>query len=124
SDTQTITVLFNNPDTTPAKLSGTDILTSWKWILNKRDVTAILQPRAVDARKYPQLATRMLKVLAKNHDRFKRAQLARSKEELLLEELTNQLEASQSELRSLQQQALIYKPRLMKKPRASSSKLK
>lgn len=104
SDTQTITVLFNNPDTTPAKLSGTDILTSWKWILNKRDVTAILQPRAVDARKYPQLATRMLKVLAKNHDRFKRAQLARSKEELLLEELTNQLEASQSELRSLQQQ--------------------
>lgn len=106
SDTQTITVLFNNPDTTPAKLSGTDILTSWKWILNKRDVTAILQPRAVDARKYPQLATRMLKVLAKNHDRFKRAQLARSKEELLLEELTNQLEASQSELRSLQQQGI------------------
>ncbi len=106
SDTQTITVLFNNPDTTPAKLTGTDILTSWKWILNKRDVTAILQPRAVDARKYPQLAARMIRVLAKNHDRFKRAQMARSKEELLLEELVGQVESAQSQLRTMQQQGI------------------
>lgn len=106
SDSQTITVLFNNPDTTPAKLTGTDILTSWKWILNKRDVTAILQPRAVDSRKYPQLATRMIRVLAKNHDRFKRAQMARSKEELLLEELVGQVESAQSQLRTMQQQGI------------------
>jgi len=30
SDTQLVTVLFNNPDTTPSKLSPTDVLTSWK----------------------------------------------------------------------------------------------
>lgn len=106
SDSQTITVLFNNPDTTPAKLTGTDVLTSWKWILNKRDVTAILQPKAVNARKYPQIASRMLKVLAKNHARFKRAQMARSREELLLEELIGQVEAAQAELRLLQQTGL------------------
>lgn len=103
SDTQTITLLFNNPDTTPSKLTGTDILTSWKWILNKRDVTAILQPRAVDALKYPQIASRMLKLLARNHDRFKRAQAAKNKDELLLNELISQVEASQLELRTLQQ---------------------
>ena len=103
SDTQTITLLFNNPDTTPAKLTGTDVLTSWKWILNKRDVTAVLQPRAVDARKYPQIASRMLKLLARNHDRFKRAQAAKNKDELLLAELVGQVEASQLELRTLQQ---------------------
>jgi len=102
SDTQTITVLFNNPDTTPSKLTDTDVLTSWKWILNKRDVTAILQPRAVDARKYPQIASRMHKLLAKNHDRFKRAQAAKNKDELLLAELVDQVEASQLELRTLQ----------------------
>jgi hypothetical protein len=44
SDSQKITVLFANPDSTPAKLSSDDVLTSWKWMLNKRDVTAILQP--------------------------------------------------------------------------------
>lgn len=106
SDSQTITVLFNNPDTTPGKLTGTDVLTSWKWILNKRDVTAILQPRAVDARKYPQIAARMFKVLAKNHDRFKRAQALKNKDELLLNELVAQVEAAQLELRTLQQQGI------------------
>lgn len=106
SDTQTITVLFNNPDTTPSKLTDTDVLTSWKWILNKRDVTAILQPRAVDARKYPQIASRMHQLLAKNHDRFKRAQALKNKDELLLAELVGQVEASQLELRTLQQSGL------------------
>ena len=87
SDTQTITVLFNNPDTTPAKLTSTDVITSWKWILNKRDVTAVLQPRAVDAKKYPMIANRMYQLLAKNHARFKRAQAVRNKDEALLAEL-------------------------------------
>lgn len=106
SDTQTITILFNNPDTTPSKLTGTDVLTSWKWILNKRDVTAILQPRAVDARKYPIIANRMHQLLVKNHDRFKRAQAAKNKDELLLAELVGHVEASQLELRTLQQSGL------------------
>lgn len=104
SDTQTITVLFNNPDTTPAKLTSTDVITSWKWILNKRDVTAVLQPRAVDAKKYPMIANRMYQLLAKNHARFKRAQAVRNKDEALLAELIGQLEADQLESRMIEQQ--------------------
>lgn len=101
SDSQTITVLFNNPDATPSKLTGTDILTSWKWMLNKRDVTAILQPRAVDAKKYPMIASRIFKLLAKNHGRFERAQLLKDRNLLLLNNLVDQLESGQSELLSL-----------------------
>lgn len=104
SDSQTITVLFNNPDATPSKLMGTDLVTSWKWILNRRDVTAALQPRAVDSKKYPQIAKRMHMLLAKNHLRFKRAQLMRQKDELLLNELVGELEAKQLELRLLDEQ--------------------
>ncbi|MEX5443478.1 hypothetical protein WCE14_08925 [Acinetobacter schindleri] len=104
SDTQTITVLFNNPDTTPAKLSADDVLTSWKWLLNKRDVTAVLQPRSVDAKKYPLIAQRMTSLLAKNHERFKRAQAARLKDELVLSGLVDQVEAGQLELRTLDSQ--------------------
>lgn len=106
SDTQTITVLFNNPDTTPSKLLGTDVLTSWKWMLNKRDVTATLQPRAVESKKYPVIAGRIIKLLAKNHDRFKRAQAVRQKEELFLNELVDQVEAEQSGLRYLDKEIL------------------
>ena len=101
SDTQTVTVLFNNPDTTPGKITDNDVITSWKWILNKRDVTAVLQPRAVDAKKYPLIASRMFKLLAQNHSRFKRAQALRAKDEALLSELMGQLEAAQSESNSL-----------------------
>lgn len=104
SDTQTITVLFNNPDSTPAKLTGQDIVTSWKWILNKRDVTAALQPRSVDAKKFPLIAGRIYQLLAKNHQRFRSAQLIRKREELMLERAVGELEASQLEIRMLDDQ--------------------
>lgn len=104
SDTQTVTVLFNNPDTTPAKLTDSDVITSWKWILNKRDVTAVLQPRAVDAKKYPMIAGRIFQLLAKNHSRFKRAQAIRAKDEALLSELMTQLDATQVESLTLDEQ--------------------
>lgn len=104
SDYQTITVLFNNPDATPARLQPTDILTSWKWILNKRDVTAVLQPRAQDAKKYPLIASRMFKLLVQNHERFKRAQAQKDKDMALLNELVTELESKQSELGSINSQ--------------------
>lgn len=104
SDSQKITVLFANPDSTPAKLSSDDVLTSWKWMLNKRDVTAILQPRAVDAKKYNVIAERMTRLLARNHKKFKDAQASRAKDELLLSVLVGQVEADQLELRTLDAQ--------------------
>ena len=104
SDSQKITVLFANPDSTPAKLSSDDVLTSWKWMLNKRDVTAILQPRAVDAKKYNVIAERMTRLLARNHKKFKDAQASRAKDELLLSELVGQVESDQLELRTLDAQ--------------------
>lgn len=106
SDLQTITVLFNNPDSTPAKLTNDDVLTSWKWMLNKRDVTATLQPRAVESKKFPMIAGRIIRLLARNHDRFKRAQMLREKDMLLLNELIDQVEAKQSQVRSADAQIL------------------
>lgn len=106
SDMQTITVLFNNPDTTPAKLTADDVLTSWKWMLNKRDVTATLQPRAVESKKYPMIAGRIIKLLARNHGRFKRAQMLREKDILILNELIDHVESAQSQIRSYDAQIL------------------
>ena len=44
SDGQTISVYFHNPDTTPKKIAATDELVSWKWLLNKKDVTILVAP--------------------------------------------------------------------------------
>ena len=107
SDTQLITVLFNNPDSTPDKLIGQDVITSWKWMLNNRDVTAALQPRAVDAKKYPQIAKRILMILAKNQSRFGNAQKIRLRDEKLLAEVVAELEAAQLESRRLDDQLAL-----------------
>ena len=47
SDGQTLSIWFHNPDKTPANIKATDIMISWKWMLNKRDVTAALSPKQV-----------------------------------------------------------------------------
>jgi hypothetical protein len=104
SDTQTITVILNNPDSTPAKLSQDDVLTSWKWILNRRDVTAALQPRAIDSKKYKLIATRMIKLLVNNHPRFVRAQAEKLRIQAEFDQTTQALSEANSELFSLDEQ--------------------
>lgn len=101
SDTQLVTVLFNNPDTTPSKLSPTDVLTSWKWILNRRDVTAALQPKATDSRKYSLIARRMMQLLVKNHPRFVRAQAEKLRIQAEFEQSEKDIETASSKLNEL-----------------------
>lgn len=78
-DGQAVTVWFHNPDTTPNKLTPMDELVSWKWMLNKKDVTIVVAPergRDLNAR---EVARRIMKLVEKNTEAFKRAN-ARSAE--------------------------------------------
>lgn len=74
SDGQKLSIWFHNPDSTPSKLMPSDIMISWKWMLNKRDVTAALSPKQGDNVQLPVLASRIMRVAAKNSMRFKRTQ--------------------------------------------------
>lgn len=74
SDGQKLSIWFHNPDSTPSKLMPSDIMISWKWMLNKRDVTAALSPKQGDNVQLPVLASRIMRVAAKNSQRFKRTQ--------------------------------------------------
>lgn len=72
-DGQAVTVWFHNPDTTPGKLTPMDELVSWKWMLNKKDVTIVVAPergRDLNAR---EVARRIMKLVEKNSEAFKRA---------------------------------------------------
>ena len=79
SDGQKLSIWFHNPDSTPSKLMPSDIMISWKWMLNKRDVTAALSPKQGDNVQLPVLASRIMRVAAKNSMRFKRTQARRLK---------------------------------------------
>lgn len=111
SDGQTITIVFHSPDATPAKLGPRDTLTSWKWMLNKRDVTAAVAPENGQDVQLPVLAKRVMMVTAKNSARFKRtnSKKAEQMQELAettfrIEQKTATLESINAEIESLQKQ--------------------
>lgn len=86
SDGQKISIWFQNPDSTPSKLLPDDVMVSWKWMLNRRDVTAVLSPKNGENVQLPTLASRMMRLAAKNSTRFKRTQARKAKTEKALKE--------------------------------------
>lgn len=87
SDGQTITIVYHNPDSTPSRLDAKDLLTSWKFMLNKRDVTAVLQPKSGKDLNVNDLAKRMMKIAEANSARFVRTQERKAIAEKALSEL-------------------------------------
>lgn len=101
SDGQTVAVLFYNPDDTPSKLQPKDILVSWKWLLNNRDVTAALQPETGKDVNMAILASRIMQLVDKNHARFVRnvaKQQAQDERIAQLEETISQKETTLAQL--------------------------
>lgn len=73
SDGQTISVYLHNPDATPNKLAPTDDLISWKWLLNKKDVTIVVAPEHGKDLRVQEVARRLIKLAQKNSKAFARA---------------------------------------------------
>lgn len=84
SDGQAIVIWFHNPDADPKKLAAGDMMVSWKWMLNKRDITAAVSPKNGENVQVPQLAVRMMKVAAKNSKRFAAAQAKKAENQKAL----------------------------------------
>ena len=108
SDEQTITVFFHNPDTTPTKLAPTDDLVSWKWMLNKKDVTIIVALEHGKDLNVREVARRLMKIAEKNSAAFLRqnANLKARKEQMEkdakeVEELEKQLAGILDEIKFL-----------------------
>lgn len=115
SDGQSVTVVFHNPDNTPAKLTPTDTLISWKFMLNKRDVTAAVMPNQADDVKLPELAVRIMKVANANSASFKRANKRKAEVVQAIADTTSQLDAKKQQVVDLdteiaQLQAELDKP--------------
>ena len=101
SDGQTMTILLHNPDSTPTKIAPTDNLTSWKWLLNKRDVSAVVQPKQGEDVQMPVLAARMLKIATQNSARFKRTQGKRLEVEQTITDTQTRIQEKQGQLQAL-----------------------
>lgn len=81
SDGQTFSIFFKNPDADPAKIGANDVMVSWKWLLNKKDITAVVQPENGANVQLSQVAMRMMKLAKANMSRFAKAQAQKIKNE-------------------------------------------
>ena len=73
TDGQTVSVLFHNPDTTPAKIAPDDVLISWKWLLNRKDITIVAAKENGKDLPLPTVARRVMALVEKNTARFAKA---------------------------------------------------
>lgn len=98
SDGQTFTILFHNPDADPKKLGAQDTMVSWKWMLNKRDITAAVSPKNGENVQLAPLATRMMKVAKANSKRFAAAQSKKSQNQQALTDAQKEVDDKKAKL--------------------------
>jgi hypothetical protein len=111
SDGQTVSVFFHNPDTAPNKLAPGDEMISWKWLLNKKDITIVVAPEKGQDLNPRLVASRIMKLAEKNSPAFQKANAKRAErmgnieairgriaeKEATLTELVAQVEAARLE---------------------------
>ncbi len=101
SDGQSISVFFHNPDVTPKKIAPTDELVSWKWLLNKKDITIVVAPERGKDLNIREVAARVMKLAAKNSDAFVRANAKRDERMKRIESLKGEVAVLEEELSRL-----------------------
>ncbi|MFJ3487140.1 hypothetical protein ACIPL1_27530 [Pseudomonas sp. NPDC090202] len=104
SDGQSVSVFFHNPDSTPNKLTPADELISWKWVLNKKDITLVVAPERGQDINPRQVSRRIMALVEKNSAKFLKAAGASAESAAKIEDLKTQIQAKTSELQSLDQE--------------------
>jgi hypothetical protein len=109
SDGQTITIYFHNPDSTPTKIKPTDELISWKWLLNKKDITIVVAPERGQDLNIREVARRVMRLAEKNSAAFKRHNAKRAERMASIETLKTEIAQLESELKTAQNRLDVAK---------------
>lgn len=109
SDGQTVSIYFHNPDVTPNKMAGTDEVISWKWLLNKKDITIVVAPERGEDLNIREVARRIMKLAEKNSAAFQRANGKRSETMRRIESLKEETASLEKELESAQRELEVAK---------------
>lgn len=101
SDGQTVSILLHNPDSTPSKLAPTDELVSWKWLLNKKDITIIVAPEKGVDLNIREVARRIMRLAEKNSAAFQRANTRRAERMQNIQALKDEIAGMENTLAGL-----------------------
>ncbi|NYT68806.1 hypothetical protein [Pusillimonas noertemannii] len=109
SDGQTVSVFFHNPDVTPTRIAPTDELVSWKWMLNKKDITIVVAPERGNDLNVREVARRIMKLAEKNSAAFARANARRADRMQSIEGLKTEIAQLETELTQAQRELEVAK---------------
>ncbi|MCX8979187.1 hypothetical protein NLN92_14335 [Citrobacter portucalensis] len=108
SDGQSVSLVFHSPTATSGNISGSDIITVFRFLLNKRDVTHVVAPQNGTDISLSQVSQLLARLIGKNSPKFQRQQniAQRTREELdaATSDIDN-LEAQQTQLTVQAEQA-------------------
>jgi hypothetical protein len=102
SDGQTVSVFFHNPDVTPNRIAPQDELVSWKWMLNKKDITILVAPEKGDDLNAREVSRRIMKVAERNSARFAKANADKAGRVAAIEGMKSDIAAKEQELAALE----------------------
>ena len=109
SDGQSVSIFFHNPDTTPNKITPADELISWKWLLNKKDITIVVAPERGADLNIREVSRRIMKLAEKNSAAFSRANAKRSERMQNIQTLKDEIAGLEKELESAQRDYEVAK---------------
>lgn len=109
SDGQTVSIWFHNPDTTPAKLTPMDELISWKWLINKKDVTIVVAPERGHDLNVREVSRRVMRLVEKNSEAFQKANAKAGERAAVTEALKTEIATLEGTLSGLQRQIEVAK---------------
>lgn len=118
SDGQSVSVFFHNPDSTPNKLMPADELISWKWVQNKKDITAVVAPENGQDINPRIVARRIMALIQKNSAKFIKANEGKATRTAALDELKASVESKTAELATLDTQISELQAQLAEKKAA------
>lgn len=104
SDGQTVSVVFHNPDSTPNKLAASDEMISWKWMLNKKDITIVVAPENGRDLAIREVGRRIMKLAYKNSTGFARLNQKRAEKLENIKNLTGEVEQLEKTLSGLEKE--------------------
>ena len=109
SDGQTVSVYFHNPSSSPGRIAPKDEMISWKWMLNKKDITIVVAPERGNDIAIREVTRRVMKLADKNTAAFAKANAKRAER---LENISNmkvEIEGLEVELEDLNKKIEIVK---------------
>ena len=109
TDGQTVTIVLHNPDLDPGNIKPDDHLLSWKWMINKKDVTIVVAPEKGKDLNVTEVARRIMRLASKNSAAFARANARRAERIANIERQKGEISDAEKELAQIESDISVAK---------------